>query len=150
MDAVADWTFNCAFPSYWEVTTINWSFFRSKRDAVDLRKCLPIAVREINNDQLIFLHIKRCGWSSKMPSYRCEKHQQWTDLFADQKVMQWVFKSAFLSLWEKLTRINWSFSTSKDAVDLQKCLPIAVKEIYNWCFCTSKRDAVRGVQCFIR
>ena len=89
--------------SYWEVPTINWSFFRLKRDAVDLQNCLPLAVREINKDQLIFLHIKRCGGSSKMPSYRCEKHQQRTDLFAYQKVMQWIFKSAFLSLWRKFT-----------------------------------------------
>ena len=75
----------------------------SDQKGMDPQKCLPLAVREINKDQLIFLHIKRCGGSSKMPSYRCEKHQQRTDLFADQKVMQWIFKSAFLSMWRKFT-----------------------------------------------
>ena len=44
------------------------------------------------------------------------------------------------------------FTSKRDAVDLQKCLPIAVKENNNdqLIFFTSKRDAVRGVQYFIR
>ena len=57
-------------------STNNQLIFFQIKNAVDLRKCLPIAVREFNKDRLIFLHIKRCGGSSKMPSYRCEKHQQ--------------------------------------------------------------------------
>ena len=35
------------------------SIFTSKRDAVDLQEWLLIAVKENNNDQLIFFHIKK-------------------------------------------------------------------------------------------
>ena len=40
-------------------------------------------------------------------------------------------------------------TSKRDAVDLQKCLPIAVKENnHDQLFFISKKDAVRGVQCF--